>query len=845
MFSRGRQCLRRRLSAALDTVTAGPDEPLLFLYPQWAVSALRQRRPITSSTPATASVRSRRSRLHHLSKGSRAGAPSLPSFHRGSARWISSNAATARAHDGSGSEVIAAEKEDGSALVEGEELVESVGSDRDVESFAATSPKRPVKSLAHVVDVSSGSSKLKGQSVTGQTPTRYTAATASDGLDRQINPVKRMSVRDRRKLRNGALLREKDIHLLYRSHVGSWDNIKDLLEDIERDPRTVGKKGTKHKEILIPEETVALLAGIIDTGMKENIWYVPVHNGCRVHVLHPREGDGIHRRAILSGSEHVMALVEGRIDSAHKMQLSGDPLVEIPKPPVPVFASTPALAQQNKQVPSIRGIWSLGPRAAMPLDDVVASRPVLGSVKDFAEHIEDLTRARAPRIQRESQSQPEVPHQELIARQILRLFRQDSSHKFISTAALNRALIFLCNNDFLSTARAVFSRAEQVATVDTYNILLKSAARRQDKRGFRRFLRSMSRSHIRPNPQTWLALLEALVTPSAKASLIYNMGRKGYMKEIDTIRSALHSTIEDSLLVHLDSGQSMDSFIALMTRTSGADWFSPSLLAQMFAVIFRLENHAAMERLLKICTEHRLELRSDALVQIMHMFRADVFSALHYTIEFLNRPGFRLSREAYERLFLIAFSARRYNICRVLWRYACMGKSVTYKMKKTVLSSLTRNESVKNDSNEISKIWRLSAGKIIVGLDLHRESYSIPESLLNELPSEFREHPLLFLTSGFKAQGPSRDLQRRLANVLVDRDIQLGATAFKPRYHLAMMLESAAILDCEWADKPWPLVWMMQNAIEVSIEPRDDLTLSSSSPPPSFTSTSSSDASVA
>lgn len=517
-----------------------------------------------------------------------------------------------------------------------------------------------------------------------------------------------------------------------------------------------------------------------------------------------------------------MALVEDRINRAHEMQISGDPLVEVAKLPVPVFASTLALEQQNKQVPLVRGVWSLDRRAIMFLDDVVASRPVLGSVKDFAEHIEDLTLARPPRIQHKSQNQPKVPHQELIARQILTLFRQDSSHKFISTAALNRALIFLCDNEFLSTARVVFSRAEQVATVDTYNILLKSAARRQDKREFRRFLQSMSRSHIRPNPQTWLALLEALVTPNAKASLINHMVRKGYMKEIGTIRSALQSTIEDSLLVHLDSGQSMDSFIALMVRTYGADWFSPSLLAQMFAVISRLKNYAAMKRLLKICTEHRLELDSDSLVQIMHMFRADVFSALHYAIEFLNRPRFRLSREAYERLFLIAFKARRYNICRVLWRYACMRKSVTHKMKKTVLSSLTRNASVKNDDpNEISKIWRLSAGKIIVGLDLHCKSYSIPESLLNELASEFRQNPLLFLTSGFKAQGPSRDLQLRLANVLVARDIQLGATAFKPRYSLSMMLESAAILDREWAGKPWPLTWMMQNAIRVPIKRRE------------------------
>ncbi|KAJ5239883.1 hypothetical protein N7468_004502 [Penicillium chermesinum] len=59
MLVRG-QCLGRRLPAILDTV-AGADEPLLFLYPRWAASALQQRRPI-ASVASTASITHRRSR---------------------------------------------------------------------------------------------------------------------------------------------------------------------------------------------------------------------------------------------------------------------------------------------------------------------------------------------------------------------------------------------------------------------------------------------------------------------------------------------------------------------------------------------------------------------------------------------------------------------------------------------------------------------------------------------------------------------------------------------------------------------------------------------------------------
>lgn len=624
-----------------------------------------------------------------------------------------------------------------------------------------------------------------------------------------------MSVRDRRKLRNARFPKNRKRNL---QPAATWDSNRDLLERIENDPYTRMRKGTKHKEILIPEETVALLAGIADTSMKENIWYVHVRNGCRVQVLHPREGDGVHRRAILSGTEHVMDLVEEQFKRAHHLQTSGDPLVEVAKPPFPIFPSTLSMRQQNKPIPLIQGVWALDRRTTMTLQDVLASRPTLNSVRDFTEHIEDLTLSQEPRVDKQPPDPAETPHQELVAREILASFRQDSNnHKFISTAALDCALAFLCKNEFLSTALAVFSRAEQVATADTYNILLKSAARHQRVTEFRRFLQSMLRARVRPNPQTWLALLEGLVTPRAKASLINHMAHKGYMNDINTVRSALHLTIDDSLRAHLESGQSVDAFVLLMTRTYGANWFSSSLLAQMFAVTARLEDYTAMKSLLKICTKYRLPLDSDSLLQVLVMFRGNVFAAVDYTIEFLNCRRFKLSPKTYERLFLIAFKARRFNICRVLWRYACMEEAVTYDMKKAVVSSLSRNVSIKAGSSDRHNIWLLSAGKLIVGIDLHLAKYKFHQSIVDQLPSEFRHNPLLYLTTGFKEQGPARDLQLQLANHLIQRDLTLGATAFRPRGPLGILLESAAIVDREWADKPWPLTWMMQNAIRVEL----------------------------
>lgn len=676
----------------------------------------------------------------------------------------------------------------------------------DIESLSATGPKMPVESLTGITDMYSSQSER----------TLRRRVLTSRGLAPRSAFSNQMSSRDRRKSRYGRYVEERPARDQFARSEGSWNDIRDLLQEVQGADH--GKKrGIHHKEINIPEETVALLSGMTDTAMQENIWYVPIHNGCRVQVLSPREGDGVHRKAILSGTERVLELVEDHINRAHEQQTSGDPLVDFPKPPVPIFASTVSMQLKNIPVPVIRGVWSFGRGSPIPLEQVEASRSSLHTVKDFAEYIEDLTCARVL-TPHEKTHKPRFQHHQLVAWHIKEAFRKDLNYQLLSTAALNRALSFLCHNELLSTARYVCFKAVQVATTDTYNMLLEATARRQDKRAFRRLLHSMSRAHIRPNSRTWLTLLSALITPSEKASLVNYMMQNGHMTDISTIRGALQHTIENSLLVHLESGESIDSFFTLMLESHGADWFSPSLLAQMFETIARLKDYRAMDRLVHICIENYLMIDSDSLTSIVRMFRADVFSAVHYTILLLNRPGFQLSSETYERLFLTAFKACRYNICRVLWRYACMDESVTYDMRQAVFLTLSRNRSIKQDTNDMLNIWRVNAGKVIVGIDLHLERYRLSESIIKDLPSEFRQNPFSYLSSGFKPLGAERDLQLKLAAHLVWRDIEHGAQRYRPLYPLGLMLDAAAVMDREWAGKPRPLTWMLQNALKVSVK---------------------------
>ncbi|KAJ6152446.1 hypothetical protein N7497_006765 [Penicillium chrysogenum] len=772
MLLRGGPCLRRRLSAVLDTVATGPDEPLLFLYPRWAAPAL-QRRRISSlksiDTPA---------RLGHSSGVPfRTAVRSCPSLSRHSRQWISSESSSRSPDDSnpqSSPAVVRENSKTGEGKEPGSDSLNGSGGGR-----LSAYQNQPVNSLADAEHAPS-MKPLRGFALTrakriqkGRQHNKPLDAKPSPPTQKQIF-LRNTSIRDRKKLRFREYMKKKYQSRSAKLYDNAWFDTKEILDEVQRDNRRNPKKSLNKKEILVPEETLALFSGVTRYTLKENIWYIPLHNGCRVHILPASQSKGLLRRVILSATDHIMALVEGRFTRAQSLQAMGDPLVDIHKPPVPMCISRGAMQRSKLPVPLIRGNWHFGetPDSSSNLDEILLPRPVIATVKEFNEHIEDITSARQPTLDEKA----------------------------------------------MSLIKA--SAREHVATADTYNILLRAAAKRQDVAVFRHILRTMPRLHMRPNPETWLALLSALVDPSEKAQLIEHMVQHGHMSNLSTVHSALQETIQDSLIVHLDSGKDIDSFISLMTNTWGANWFSPSVVGQMFSVVARLKDFNSVDRLMEICIDNNLTVDSYPLSHIVHALGANIHVALQYTLRFFEHPLFEVTSQNWEDLFLAAFRHRQYNICLVIWRYSCMKSTVTYKMKQAVLTSLCRNASFGKPTRPDRDLWSSDAGKVIIGIDTHHESYRLPDSIMDEIPSEFRHNPILYLI-GWKPRGEKRDLQIRLANALVKRDIILGATRYVPQHPSPIMLDAASILDKEWRGVPRPLTWRMQNAIQVPIVRKD------------------------
>lgn len=632
--------------------------------------------------------------------------------------------------------------------------------------------------------------------------------------------IRTLLPRDRRRLRHRAFLKDPPKWVAgAKQDWRKWTHIRRLLDRLQRDhPLWVGR-GLKHQVLKVPEETVALIGGVTDIALKENILYAPIRHGIRIHILPPRESEGHLRKMVVSGSAGGVREVSERILGAVRLQAGADPLIDIRKPPVPVYPSIDALRRKNMEIPRMRGVWDFYRAKAnlLPIEVLLEGQFEPETPRELLEFIEDLigSRMSGPYRRQKGGTRRQMSRNQSVEHALVDLFRSQDNRRILSTAALNKALGFLCNRN-LRASRIVFARAEHVATVDSYNILLRSCAKRQDVRLFIHLVHTMGKKEIRPDAYTWVALLNCPITTEVKVRLFTYIHQRGILTHVGAMRSALQATIADMLALHLDSGKDMDAFIQTMRNSYGANWFTPSMINQTLYVVSNRKNRPALHRMLELCDEHGLEIDASSLMHILPMYRASIFDALVFCYPYITRPRFRMTRELYEKLFLIAFKGRCFNVSRVLWRYACMHGMTTYRMKMCVLSTMTTNVPKRAaTSNPIDTIWRSSAGKVIVGVDLHCTDRPGEDYFLEHTPAQFRRNPVLSLTTGFKS-GDEREHQLQLATELVRRDIELGRR-YAPVLPLAMLLDAAALVDVEWRNIPHQPDWMLKHAVMVPV----------------------------
>lgn len=806
MFTHASKRLGRRgITVLLDNAAvASPDDPLLFLYPQLVTSVSRQKRSITS-TGATTDTRRAHGRDLPVSRRFSA------LLRRPSRQWSSSRTAVNNTTENG-------ESQPATAAQDNSQNVKSVSKPTGSQNAPSASPV-----IDPIANEKQAALRLFANAETPNTKPaqrRLEVDHAGESLPNSMgepgswkaarDTLKSLPPRDARKLRRRHFFLETSGEYDRKPRRAQLTDVKDMLEKLQRDSYLWPEKGPNRKELLLPEETVMLLAGFSQTALTENVWYVPVLNGCRVHLLDVKKSEGPHRKVVLTGSSSAVGLVAHRIEQLRQRQASGDPLVDISSPPVPIYPSAELARRKNLPVPLIRGVWDYYTVFhRKPLHVVLDSRDSLTTVKEFNEFVEDLTTSDPSQLSRQESG---LRHHEQVAETIKQLFMDESNSKLVSSAALNQALSFLVDHEFRPLALAVLQKTSHVATVVTFNILLRGAAKWLDIVSFRLFLTSMRRLRIRPDEWTWLAFLDCHVSSKGKISLVSYLLQKDYLTT-DALRDILQLTIQELFSAHLDSGGDVDSFFDILVDSRISNSFGVPLLNQMFRVASLRKDHAARDRLLTICEEQTLPVDSTTIIQVVLSCRKNIFNALPFALRIMERGSHvaDVARNTFDMLFTIAYRSDRYNICRVLWQYACMHKRVTRRMKSIVLDSLLACSETPPSGTDISKRFKLNAGKVIVGVGVDSQQI---HPVVDDLPAEFRSDPLTYLVHDLRRDGTDPDLRRQVAEALVHHDIETGPD-YEPARPLPLMLHAAMLVDKEWKFDPRPISWFLQNSLSI------------------------------
>ncbi|KAJ0424084.1 hypothetical protein BJY00DRAFT_276997 [Aspergillus carlsbadensis] len=808
MLSRGRQHIKRcGLSAGFgDHFAAGhvsvADEPLLFLYPRWSTpsSEQRQRSLIFRSSKRTISN-------HPTGRLQLRLRTNLPEHRRQSLaapsrqRWLSNNSTRMLSRPDTQAENTNIAEDTSSAGLVGKsgKFDEFAGLDTNDESL--TDPL--------IEPLCSGDSRLA--TLPRYQPDISEESTSADRPRLGVSPreVGRMGRRDYWMTRIALGGRDSTYRQMKTMILAAGRRTQFKFNKATSPP----KHETDRKQILVPEETIAVICGPSWTSAaSENIWYVRLHNGCRVHVLPPAESVGLNRRVILTGSEWVTRLVEKRIKQTQELQENGDALIDVRKPVVPIFPSLRALKRDNLPTPLVRGVWTNSSISKMPasLDLITDKWKNISTVREFVEQVDGLTSSLPG-----SNSQF---HTQRVAIKLLELFSTGKKRRFISTAALNKSMSFLLKQGYLEYARRllILTSNERVLTVETFNLIFQSAARAQNVPLFLESMRMMLRKRIPANSDILLTYLEFLIRPASRAKMVRLMEEKGWLQEPAAMRRALELTMEDVFAEHLMEGKSVNAFFKKIIKAFGCSHFPARLIKDMFHVTFRLKKVSTMQQLFRLCKMNGLPLTPSILSPLIAHFPHDTFTAMYYVLECLEKTKDKLDKKTYDALFLNAFNNRHYNICRVLWRYACMGGKATNNMKRELAFSLTQAVG-KEGLAEQEKVWRTSAGKVIVGIDVQSRGFPLKQSLLKDIPIEFHDNPIAYLMGNSMTQGEDRMRQRRAARAILNHDIKVGPW-YRPTAPLANMLEAAAELDAQWKDVPRTRNWLMQNSIQVGVK---------------------------
>lgn len=298
-----------------------------------------------------------------------------------------------------------------------------------------------------------------------------------------------------------------------------------------------------------------------------------------------------------------------------------------------------------------------------------------------------------------------LDHQGAVAKRLVWLFHDVSARKVASRSSFMLALAYLCEkgNKYLPEAREIFvlmDRRGLAFDPDVFNILLRAAVKTRDLHRFQQIIRRMTSRGLAPNLDTWILFLRMFESVDVRQYVLQTMHVKKLLSTTEAIEHVAREMATLDTEHAMRQCKTLPKFLGEQEERYGPSWLTRDAGNQVlhvlgthgrfddaFALLDKMgEVHA---RIPASRIQDRLAVRPDAASFNMIIARARVRGKLPIAINVLRKMKTRhLARQpdAYtlHLLFEMAWKFHMRTSIVVLWRYACLARLTSFRMRSRV-----------------------------------------------------------------------------------------------------------------------------------------------------------------
>jgi pentatricopeptide repeat protein len=354
-------------------------------------------------------------------------------------------------------------------------------------------------------------------------------------------------------------------------------------------------------------------------------------------------------------------------------------------------------------------------------------RPGTWTHVSFLDYVRVLTASRVSNHLNRFGFRTAQEHSAAVTEILRSLFNDPECKDVISRTACNEAMQYFVKKNRLEEARVLFVRMEMLKmplVPETFNIMLRGAAKNDDLHNFHFILHLMLRRGITPNGYTWLAFMKAHPDVRVKLHILTAMKAKGLTAHPSIMKEVCSQLIQPEIDSSLEQNLSHAQFVAHMDSRYGPDWLS---LESGNRALHSLGARGLISRcweFLNFMSSRFIPYDNYSINIILHHCKqatnltgaVELLRSLPYGQAYHFVPD----EETYRIMFELAWRSRSYNLAKVIWRYACLAAETTFTMRNRVFTSMLYASS-KDTRATPRERWKQYAGPVIFGANHHGE----------------------------------------------------------------------------------------------------------------------------